>query len=45
MSRLRASGVLNHTERNRAVLLDFRALAALCRRRARSIDLHHEKSG
>ncbi len=29
MSRLRSSGVLNHTERSRAVLRDFNALAAM----------------
>jgi hypothetical protein len=45
MSRLRASDVLNHTERNRAVLLDFRALAALSPAARSLIDLHHEKSG
>jgi CRP/FNR family transcriptional regulator len=39
MSRLRSSGVLNHTERNRAVLRDFRALAALSPASRELIDL------
>lgn len=43
MSRLRSSGVLNHTERNRAVLRDFRALAALSPAARALIDLHGER--
>lgn len=40
MSRLRSSGVLNHTERNRAVLRDFGALAALSPASRALIDLN-----
>jgi CRP/FNR family transcriptional regulator len=40
MSRLRSSGVLNTTERNRAVLRDFRALSALSPAARALIDLH-----
>jgi CRP/FNR family transcriptional regulator, anaerobic regulatory protein len=43
MSRLRSSGVLNHTKRNRAVLRDFRALAALSPAARALIDLHGER--
>lgn len=43
MSRLRSSGVLTHTERNRAVLWDFRALAALSPAGRALIDLHGER--
>ena len=43
MSRLRSSGVLTHTERNRAVLRDFRALAALSPAARALIDLHGER--
>jgi hypothetical protein len=43
MSRLRSSGVLIHTERNRAVLRDLRALAALSPAARALIDLHGEK--
>lgn len=43
MSRLRSSGVLNHTKRNRAVLRDFRALAALSLAARALIDLHGER--
>ena len=44
MSRLRSSGVLNHTERNRAVLRDLRALAALSPAARALIELHGERS-
>jgi CRP/FNR family transcriptional regulator, anaerobic regulatory protein len=43
MSRLRASGVLSHTERNRAVLQDLRALAALSPASRALIDLHGDR--
>jgi CRP/FNR family transcriptional regulator len=43
MSRLRAAGVLNHTERNRAVLRDLRALAALSPAARALIDLHGDR--
>jgi CRP/FNR family transcriptional regulator, anaerobic regulatory protein len=45
MSRLRSSGVLSHTERNRAMVRDFRALAALSPAARSLIDLHSEKIG
>jgi CRP-like cAMP-binding protein len=43
MSRLRSSGVLNHTERNRAVLRDLRALAALSPASRALFDLHGDR--
>ncbi len=45
MSRLRSSDVLNTTERNRAVLRDFRALAALSPAARALIDLHGDRLG
>jgi CRP-like cAMP-binding protein len=45
MSRLRSSGVLNTTERNRAVLRDFRALSALSPAAGALIDLHGDRVG
>ncbi len=45
MSRLRSSGVLTHTDRNRAVVRDFRALAALSPAARALIDIHNEKIG
>ncbi len=45
MSRLRTSGVLSHTDRNRAVVRDFRALAALSPAARSLIDIHRDKIG
>ena len=45
MSRLRSSGVLTHTDRNRAVVRDFRALATLSPAARSLIDIHSEKIG
>jgi CRP/FNR family transcriptional regulator len=45
MSRLRAAGVLNTTARNRLVLRDFSALAALSPAARALIDLHGDRLG
>jgi len=45
ISRLRSSGVLTPTDRNRAVVRDFRALATLSPAARSLIDIHSEKIG
>ncbi len=44
MSQLRSSGVLKHSERNRAVVRDLRALAALSPASRALIDLHGDRA-